>query len=247
MRFSLRWLVLALPLLSPGAFASDTSATEAVLRDPARHRDIPVEIRLPVNCERDCPVAFLSPGYGLPHTAYRFVTDTLQARGYLVVAIQSVLPGDPPPPDTGNLIADRSPMWRIGADNLRYVKSVLAERYPAYDWTHLLLVGHSNGGDLSALAIAQTSSLASTLVTLDNRRYPLPRSDGIRVLSVRGSDFEADPGVLPPPTRADPRASCIVEIPHSRHDDMHDGGPRWLQQRIVVLMLGFLEQERCGT
>src|SRR5690606_31768005 len=101
-------------------------------------------------------------------------------------------------PDTGDMIADRSPMWGIGADNLRYVKAVLSERHPAYDWAHLVLVGHSNGGDLSALAVAQTPALASVLVTLDNRRYPLPRSGDIRVLSVRGSDFEADPGVLPP-------------------------------------------------
>ena len=76
------------------------------------------------------------------------------------------------------------------------MRDTLSRTYTGFDWSHLTLVGHSNGGDISALAVHEWPSLATTLVTLDNRRYPLPR-DQIRVLSIRGSDFDADAGVLP--------------------------------------------------
>ncbi|HJR74951.1 MAG TPA: hypothetical protein VJ806_15090 [Luteimonas sp.] len=182
----------------------------------------------------------------MAHTDYRFVSDALVQLGYMVVSIQSVLPGDAKAPNTGNMIADRTPMWTIGADNLVHAKVVLSKRYPAYDWAHLLLVGHSNGGDLSALALKRDPALASTLVTLDNRRYPLPVNSRIRVLSIRGSDFEADPGVLPSGNDQS-AARCIIEIPDARHDDMNDAGPTWLKDRIARIVFDFLKLDRCGT
>ncbi len=234
-----------------GAIAADSPETNPALRDETRHRDIPIEIRLPEtsrNCVRNhpCPVAFLSPGYGLAHTEYHFVSDALVELGYMVVSIQSVLPGDPKAPNTGNMIADRTPMWTLGADNLVYAKSVLSKRYPGYDWAHLVLVGHSNGGDLSALALKRDPSFASMLVTLDNRRYPLPTSEKTRLLSIRGSDFEADSGVLP--SGSDKSSTrCIVEIADSRHDDMNDAGPAWLKERIATILIEFLAHDRCDA
>lgn len=232
--------------------AADARGIDAALRDETRQRDIPTEIRLPENprnCVRGhlCPVAFVSPGYGLAHTDYRFLSDTLVELGYLVVSMQSVLPGDPKPPNTGNAIADRTPMWTVGADNLAYAKSVLSERYPGYDWARLVLVGHSNGGDLSALALKRDPSFASVLITLDNRRYPLPTSEKIRLLSIRGSDFEADAGVLPLSGNMRSLSRCIVEIPESRHDDMNDAGPAWLKKRIAGILVDFLRRGRCKT
>ncbi len=248
-------LVLAVvPAVVPAVCGADAGAaqeTDSILRDEARRRDIPVEIRLPENpgdCVRShpCPVAFVSPGYGLAHTDYRFLSDALVGLGYLVVSIQSVLPGDPKPSNTGNMIADRTPMWTVGADNLVYAKSVLSERYSGYDWAHLVLVGHSNGGDLSALAVKRDPAFASILVTLDNRRYPLPASGSVKLLSIRGSDFEADPGVLPSPV-ARSSSLCILEIPESRHDEMNDAGPAWLKERISNLMADFLARGRCAA
>lgn len=242
---------LATVLSAYGTLAAGASETNTVLRDQARQRDIPVEIRFPEtspDCTRSrpCPVAFLSPGYGLSHTDYRFVSDALIKLGYLAVSIQSVLPGDSKAPNTGSMIADRTPMWTIGADNLVYAKSILSKRYPAYDWAHLVLVGHSNGGDLSALALKRDPALASVLVTLDNRRYPLPTGN-VRVLSIRGSDFEADPGVLPSSGDSKSSTRCIVEVADSRHDDMNDAGPAWLKERTAAIIVEFLGRDRCGT
>lgn len=218
-----------------------------VLTDPARQRQIPVALYRPEAGRCDpahrCRVVLLSPGYGLAHTDYAFLATRLAASGYLVAAIGHDLPSDPPQGQSGNLIADRLPMWQRGAENLRFVRRTLEPRYSGYDWSRLILIGHSNGGDLSALALHDTPSLAVTLVTLDNRRYPLPRNPAIRVLSVRGADFEADPGVLPNGNEA--ASMCIGKIAKARHDDMNDGGPEWLKTEIGRRVLDFLQEGKC--
>jgi hypothetical protein len=81
-------------------------------------------------------------------------------------------------------------------------------------------------------------------VTLDNRRYPLPRDPAIRVLSLRGADFQADPGVLP---AAGEGAICVQPIPGARHNDMNDRGPGWLKARIAAFVVDFLRNGRCGN
>jgi hypothetical protein len=108
----------------------------------------------------------------------------------------------------------------------------------------LALVGHSNGGDLSALALGESPTLATSLVTLDNRRYPLPRNHSINVLSIRGSDFEADAGVLPT-AQEKGAGTCITTIAGARHNDMNDHGPTELQSKISMLVVQFLKDGRC--
>jgi hypothetical protein len=54
---------------------------------------IPVDIHAPAHLRdcahsKPCPVAILSPGYGLSGSDYSFVTDRLNAMGYLVVSLK---------------------------------------------------------------------------------------------------------------------------------------------------------------
>lgn len=228
-----------------------TGPTE--LWDASRERQIPIALYFPDrprDCTpaRLCPVAFVSPGYGLSHTDYSFIANALAKSGYLVVAIQHDLPTDPALSKTGNLFANRMPAWQRGAENIRFVHNALSRSYTGYDWHHLVLIGHSNGGDISALALHESPTLATTLVTLDNRRYPLPRDRSVSILSVRGSDFEADAGVLPTvQERGAGTCTCITTIPDSRHNDMNDHGPIQLQSQITTLVLQFLKDGRCGA
>ena len=231
--------------------AADNSnlSTSVELWDAGRERQIPIELYFPAQrrlCTpaSPCPVALVSSGYGLAHTDYSFISNALAKSGYLVVAIQHDLPSDPPLSTTGDLFANRTPMWSRGAQNLRFVRDNLSRTYTGFDWSHLTLVGHSNGGDISALAVHESPSLATTLVTLDNRRCPLPR-DQIRVLSIRGSDFEADAGVLPT-AQEQSVGTCITTLAGSRHNDMNDHGPAELQSKISMLILQFLKDGRCG-
>src|SRR5690606_30883706 len=104
---------------------------------------------------------------------------------------------DPPLSGKGDLVEVRTPAWQRGAANLRFVKDELSRIYPEYGWSAPTLVGHSNGGDISAYLLTDTPHFAQQLVTLDHRRVAIPRDPSLRVLTIRGSDFEADPGVLP--------------------------------------------------
>ncbi len=235
-----------------GRVGGKSLATQSIeLWDARRERRIPLQLSFPVgqrDCTRTrpCPVAFVSPGYGLAHTDYSYIARALASAGYLVVAIQHDLPTDPALARTGDLFASRMPTWRRGAENLRFVRDTLSRTHTGYDWPQLVLIGHSNGGDLSALAVHESPTLAATLVTLDHRRHPLPRDASIRVLSLRGSDFEADVGVLPTPDEPD-TGMCITKLADARHNDMNDHGPVALQSEIVQRLREFLEHGRCGA
>ena len=251
----MRFLILVALITLTGCVTAADSGSSGTKRtelwDASRERPIPIALHFPEkqrNCTatQPCPVAFISPGYGLPHTDYSFIANALLDSGYFVVAIQHDLPTDPPLSKSGDLFASRMPAWKRGANNIRFVRDALSTTYPDYDWRHLVLVGHSNGGDISALALHESPSLAATIITLDNRRYPLPRDRSIKVLSIRGSDFEADPGVLPTAQVGD-GSSCIITVPDSRHNDMNDHGPIELQSKINLVILRFLKDSRCGA
>lgn len=246
------WLILlALPTTAFSKSVDDdpVKLISDKLLDVKRQRQIPVAHYQPENDEQctethRCPVALISPGYGGSHTAYSFLAEALVEQGYLVVAVQNQLPTDPPLPTTGNLRTERLPNWRKGARNLLFVRDYLSAQHANFDWDNLLLVGHSNGGDISALFADKKPELVSGLITLDHRRYPLPRDSSIRVLSIRASDFLADPGVLPSNEEIELYPIQIIEIKQARHIDMHDGGPPGLKATILESISYFLNSNK---
>jgi hypothetical protein len=244
MMFSLPPL-LAAPASPPSPFIG--SQTSLKLLDEARQRTIPVELYFPPRpaaCTpaRPCPVAFLAAGYGIGYKEYTFLSRTLNAMGYLVASVEHQQPGDEPMPAApAKVAAWRKESFQRGALNLRYVQRALSESYAGYDWQHPVLVGHSLGGDISAWAASQDKDFAVAVITLDNRRAALPRGQGApRLLSIRASDTQADPGVLPEEAERGERGACIVTIEGSRHNDMYDGGSAELKGRITRLVEAFL-------
>lgn len=221
------------------------------LYDTARQRSVPVELVMPIRASRctstdPCPVAIISSGYGISSTGYTFISSALGELGYLAVAVQHELASDPPLATQGNLFAGRTPNWQRGAENLRFVRNVMRRSHPAFDWEKPVLVGHSNGGDISAWLARESPMFASSLITLDSRRVPLPRGPSSpRVLSIRASDFQPDAGVLPSAEELEASESCVVKISNARHNDMHDGGPAELRNTIVDYMVNFLGKGIC--
>lgn len=149
-------------------------------------------------------------------------------------------------PNTGHLLRDRSPTWERGAANLRFASEALASRMPEYRWEQPILMGHSTGGDISALLATQSPRFVSALVTLDHRRMALPRDAAIRVLSIRGSDFDADPGVLPSPAERAALGHCIFNLPNAKHNDMNDAGPAALKSQLASTVVEFVRSGRCA-
>ena len=221
------------------------------LFDPARQRPIVVEVYLPeaaATCTKThrCPTALLSAGYGIDHGHYSFAASALTELGYLVVSVQQELPSDPPLPTEGDLFAARTPNWQRGAANLRFVVQALRDTHPEFDWERPMLIGHSNGGDISAWLVRESPDFAGALVTLDSRRVPLPRTGVPRVLSIRAEDFPADDGVLPSLDERRTSGACIVTLAGAHHDEMHDGGPAALRQRIARSIRRFLSPGECS-
>ncbi len=219
--------------------------------DESRDRSIPIEITFPNNIERcstklKCPVAFLSAGYGVSHLKYTFLSRQLNQIGYLVIAIGHELPSDPALSVSGNLYETRSENWNRGAKTLSFLKDSLSKRFDKYDFEKLILIGHSNGGDISAWLSNEDKSYIQKIITLDHRRVPLPRNSNYQILSIRAGDFPADKGVLPTEIEQEKYGSCIVSIPQAEHNDIADFGPMWLKEKINFLINSYLNGLPCS-
>jgi len=190
-----------------------------------------------------CPVAILSPGYGLGGEDYGFITRQLNEMGYLVAAFGPEILGgtklDPSRDRRVQLVA----LARLGADRIRNTLAEIKAGQQQFAWQSPLLVGHSLGGDSSALFASENPSRVAALITLDNRRIALPRSAAVGVLSIRASDTVADPGVLPAEDELKTSGICLVTLTDSRHDEMHDGGRAQVKARISRAIAQFLAAE----
>jgi pimeloyl-ACP methyl ester carboxylesterase len=220
-----------------------TTSTNLELFDATSGRRIPLLIYPPSpgSCSARCPVAIFGTGYQIKANEYSFIGNALAASGYLTVVVQYDLPDDFPMPNTGNINSDRGPFWRRGVTSLLFILSQLPERFPTRAWTTLTAVGHSQGGDIAALFASEHPEWISALITLDNRRVPLPRNVSFPILSLRSSDQLADPAVLPAATTT----SCILRLPETKHDDMTDNGPQASKSIMANAVLRFLKEQQC--
>jgi pimeloyl-ACP methyl ester carboxylesterase len=226
--------------------AARVRAESTVLYDTARGRRIPVELYFGADA-RDTPMTemlvVISGGYGIANVGYSFIANALAGRGYVVASVQHDLPGDEPLARTGNLYEGRRPVWQRGAQNIVFVTSALKAKYGRRLGDKIILIGHSNGGDISMWLANERPELVARAITLDHRRVPIPRVTTPRIMTVRASDTTADPGVLP---TADERQALrieVVTIAGAKHNDMHDGGSEALKTQIVDNILRFLVSE----
>lgn len=173
---------------------------------------------------------------------YSYIGNSLAKAGYLAIILQYDLPSDPIMPNTGNILQDREPFWLRGENTLEAALGELPREFPHYDWRKLTLMGHSQGGDIAALYAAAHPERLSTLITLDNRRIPLPHDSSVRILTLRSSDQQPDPGVLP----ANSDAACVLRLINARHNDMTDHGPFHTRQNIQTAILRFLTEHKCS-
>ncbi|RZK50303.1 MAG: alpha/beta hydrolase [Hymenobacter sp.] len=213
--------------------------------DPVRQRRIPLATyvsSLGGSRSARLKVALLNHGYGGTNTAYSFLAKNLVAHGYYVVSLQQELPGDAPLPTTGVPAVVRRPNWERGAQNILFVLQELKRTHPELDYQHLLLMGHSNGGDTAALFAQEHPEQVDRLLTFDNRRMPLPRARRPRVLSLRSSDQPADAGVVPSAAEQAKFGITIVPLPATIHNDMWDGATLAQQREMNALVSVFLEK-----
>lgn len=217
------------------------------LFDKSRNRQIPVAMYLP-KAGRPVPnqqLIIFSHGYGQnkggDYLAYSYLTENLALKGYFVVSIQHELATDSLMPSTGIPQVVRRPFWERGVENILYVIHELNKSHPELDFRHVVLIGHSNGADMTALFAQKYPDLVDKIITLDNRRMALPGTKQPKVFSLRSSDQPADAGVLPTSEERKAYGIKIIYLPHTLHNDMDDHANTAQRKEINSYILAFLK------
>lgn len=212
------------------------------LFDKSRNRQIPVAIYTPKVDK--AKIVIFSHGYAQNRSGsylmYSYLTDYLASKGYFVVSIQHELPTDSLIPSTGVPQIVRRPFWERGADNILFVINEFKKSHPALDFNNITLIGHSNGADMTALFPQKYQHIVNKIITLDNRRMPLPRTHLPAIYSLRSSDQPADEGVLPNDAEQKKYRITIIKLPNTIHNDMDDHANQAQRDEIRKYIMIFL-------
>lgn len=216
-----------------------------MLYDQSRQRAIPIAIYKPKSkiTEKQKVVVF-SHGYGQnkggDYLAYSYLTEFLASKGYFVVSIQHELATDKLLPLGGNPQIVRRPFWERGADNILFVINELQKINPDLNYKHITLIGHSNGGDMTALFPSKYPNIVEKIITLDNIRMGLPKTKEVKVYSLRSSDQSADEGVLPTKKEGKKYHMKIIKLANTTHNEMDDNANDEQRRAIQSHILRFL-------
>ncbi len=157
------------------------------------------------------------------------------------MSIQHELPTDDLIPMQGIPQIVRRPFWERGSENILFVINELKKTNPELDFKHITLIGHSNGGDMSVLFGHKYPKLVDKIISLDNRRMALPRTQQPRIYTLRSSDQPADEGVLPTLEEQKKWNITLVKLPNTIHNDMNDNGTNKQKEEINQYVVGFLK------
>jgi hypothetical protein len=221
--------------------------------DPLRS-DRPVAVDIAVRRDKELeamadmielPVAVLNHGNTVKFTEYSFLANVFAARGYMVVSIQHDLETDDPMvTKVGEEYVGRRLQYNRGIANIMFALDELKKVQPNADYHHLVMVGHSNGGDISMYFAKRYSDLIKKVVTLDNLRVPFITDGKFKILSFRSKDpvFKADPGVVPNDDVC-AKAGITVVRTEFQHNELSDRGPDNVKTHIQAMLDKFLDDE----
>jgi hypothetical protein len=248
-------IVLALCVVAIGGYL--TASKWAIrhetfhLYDAARQRPVDVDVAIRRDIEmravagmKTLPVAVINHGNTVRFTEYSFLANLLAARGYLAMSIQHDLSTDAPlVTKVGERFVGREPVYERGVANILFALGEIHKVQPHADYKHLVMIGHSNGGDISMYFAEKHPALVKKVVTLDNLRVPLAQG-AFKILSFRSTDphFKPDPGVVPSDEICR-EAGIKVVTTRYQHTDMSDRGPESLKVSIENELSKFLTDD----
>ncbi len=185
-----------------------------------------------------------SHGYGNnkgdTYLKYSYITHGLAKRGYFVTSIQHEMENDPILPMKGDMQLLRAPFWIRGSDNIHFVKEQLLKKDYFLNSIPIILIGHSNGGDISARYSLRNTNEIDKLVTLDNLRHSLTNVACKGILTLRSQDRETDKEVFENWENRKTQYAQIVKLPVN-HSDMSDRGTEEQKMQILRSILDFLQ------
>lgn len=225
-------LVLCVFIIASNAYAFERKKID--MFDKTRGRNVPVVIYQGGTINKS--VVIISHGYGVENTEYSFIANALAENGYFVVSIQHDLETDKPLPTTGNLFDRRKPLWERGVQNILFVMNELQKIEPQLDLNKVILIGHSNGGDMSMMMAQFYPDRLSKVISLDSRRYPFPRNPKLEILRFGAIDDEPDEGVVPK------SGVGVIYVKGARHIDLCDRGSPEINDEIKKSIIQFLDR-----
>lgn len=216
------------------------------LYDQSRQREIPIAIYKPKTDKKiaNQKIVVFSHGYGQnkggDYLAYSYLTEYLASKGFFVVSIQHELSTDSLLPLTGIPQIVRRPFWERGADNIYFVINKLRKTNAELNFNQITLIGHSNGGDMTALFPQKYPNIVDKIITLDNRRMAFLKSKKPKIYSLRSSDQPADEGVLPTEKEIKKYRMKIIKLPNTTHNEMDNNANDDQRKEIQNYLLTFL-------
>lgn len=105
---------------------------------------------------------------------------------------------------------------------------------PNLDLNKVILIGHSNGGDMSMMMAQLYPDRLSKIISLDSRRYPFPRNPKLEILRFGAIDDEPDQGVVPE------SGVGVIYVKGARHIDLCDRGSPEIKDEIKKSIIQFL-------
>lgn len=229
-RFNLLLAIIFSCIVFSNSYALESKKLD--IFDESRGRNIPVVVYQGETTNKN--IVIISHGYGAKNTEYSFIANALVAHGYFVVSIQHDLETDNLLPTTGNLFDRRKPFWECGVQNILFVMSELKKREPQLNLNKVILIGHSNGGDMSMMFSTLHPEMVSKIVSLDSRRYPFPKNKEGDILRFGAIDDEPDEGVVPD------SGVQIIYVKGARHIDLCDRGSPEIKDEIQKSIIQFL-------
>jgi predicted esterase len=218
------------------------NAESLTLYDTTRQRNIPIELYTHYRPQLfNNQLVIINNGYGSSNTEYAYIAKKLINMGYIVASIQHEQPEDEPIPSGENIYELRKPIWERGAKSIQWAVLALKKRFPKLKTNELILIGHSNGGDIAMWFTQSYPNEVSKVISLDHRRMPIPRLSKPPIMSIRADEFVADKNVLPNPEEQIKYGIRIVDLKNTRHDDFRDVGKEEIKTKTKQLIADFLK------
>lgn len=208
------------------------TTTSAYIMDEARQRVIPIEIYENTTLNYDKGIVIINAGYGCSNTEYSYIAKFLAENNYLVLSTHHEQPTDEQLPSGDSIYQLRLPNWEQGVLNIQSILRYVENNFPNVYAAKINLIGHSNGGDIASLYASMYPEKVATLITLDHRRMPLPRNNNLKILTIRGDEFEADPGVLPSQEEMEKYSIKILQLKNVGHNFLRDNGTEEMKKKI---------------
>lgn len=201
------------------------------LYDSARNRVLPIAIYQPLKENSRTNVVIFNHGYdgnknSKSNQTYAYLNRFLSEKGFYVISIQHELSDDPLLAMEGDLMNTRMPNWKRGEENILFTIREFKKLKPALRWNELILIGHSNGGDMTMLVAAEYPELISKAISMDHRRMLMPRTKKPQLYTLRGCDYEADKGVLPDKQEQEKFQTTVLKLDGITHSNMGENGTK---------------------